>query len=68
VRTIDTVSAVAEYLCVSEKFVRRHALELRASKVGAHLRFRRADVDAYLDAQRLEPHRREAVTPLRRLG
>jgi len=51
------VGAVAEYLGVSTKFVRRHALELGGVKVGSNLRFRRADVDSYLQSNRLAPRR-----------
>jgi len=67
VREIDNVAGVAAYLGVSTKFVRRHALELGASKVGAHLRFRRSRVDSYLDAGSLSA-RRGAVTctPIKR--
>ncbi len=59
------VEECADFLGVSTKFVRRHAVELGASKVGSHLRFRRADVDAYLEARRLWA-RRGAVRPLQR--
>jgi excisionase family DNA binding protein len=61
-RLID-VPGVAAYLDVSEKFVRRHALELGAVKVGSHLRFRRADIDHYLEVNRLDA---KGVRSLRR--
>jgi excisionase family DNA binding protein len=48
------VPGVAAYLDVSQKFVRRHALELGGVKVGSHLRFRPADIDRYLQDNRLE--------------
>ena len=57
------VPGVASYLDVSEKFVRRHALELGAVNVGSHLRFRRADIDHYLQVNRLDA---QGVSSLRR--
>jgi excisionase family DNA binding protein len=56
------VPGVAAYLDVSEKFVRRHALELGAIKIGSHLRFTRADVDRYLEKHRLAPVRLRKVS------
>lgn len=48
-----TVNEVAELLKVSDKTVRRLATrgELPSFRVGAQLRFRRADIDAWVDAQ-----------------
>lgn len=57
------VPAVAAYLDVSSKFVRRHALDLGGVKVGSHLRFSRGDVDRYLQANRLDA---KGGRPLRR--
>lgn len=62
-RLLD-VAAVAEFLGVSQKFIRRHAAELGGVKVGSHLRFRRADVDHYLEVNRLGATK--GVRPLRR--
>lgn len=59
-----TVDAAADYLSVSPKTVRRLAARLGGSKVGGSLRFRRADIDAYVAAQRLLPEGK--VTPLAR--
>lgn len=52
---LETVKDVAERLAVSEKFVRRHALDLGAVRVGSHLRFTRSGVDAYLASRSLSP-------------
>jgi len=48
-----TVNEVAELLKVSDKTVRRLATrgELPSFRVGAQLRFRRADIEAWVDAQ-----------------
>lgn len=53
-RLLD-VSELAERLRVSERFVRRIVAERRISvqKVGRHIRFREADVDAFLEASYL---------------
>ena len=51
---LDDVRDVAAYLRVSEKFVRRHALELGGVKVGPFLRFDRAEVARYLEGRRLD--------------
>lgn len=52
-----TVPEVADYLQVSTKAVRRMALDLGASKIGAQLRFRRSTVDAYLKAHQIGARR-----------
>lgn len=48
-----TVNEVAELLKVSDKTVRRLATrgELPSFRVGAQLRFRRTDIDTWVDAQ-----------------
>lgn len=48
-----TVNEVADLLKVSDKTVRRLATrgELPSFRVGAQLRFRRADIEAWVDAQ-----------------
>lgn len=48
-----TVTDICEMLRASPTFVYRHARELGAIKLGRHLRFRRADVEEWLDQQRL---------------
>lgn len=54
-----SVPVAAEYLSVSERFVRRMVSEGRVPvvKLGKHVRVRRADLDAYIAAST-----REAVT------
>lgn len=47
-----TVGDVSDLLQVAATFVYRHASQLGAIKVGSHLRFRRQDVEAWLEAQR----------------
>jgi excisionase family DNA binding protein len=51
-----TVTDVAELLQVPERYVYRIVQERRItySRIGKYLRFRRADVDAYLTAARRE--------------
>jgi excisionase family DNA binding protein len=49
------VRKTAERLDVSEKFVRRHAMELGAVRVGRLLRFRPSEVERYIRGQRLGP-------------
>jgi excisionase family DNA binding protein len=53
---LDLAQAAA-YLNVSERFVRRLVAERRIAfhKVGHFLRFRAADLDAFLEAGRVEP-------------
>jgi len=55
-RLLD-VSAVAERLNVTERFVRRLVAERRIpiQKVGRHVRFRERDVDAFLEAGYHQP-------------
>lgn len=54
-----TVPDAAEYLTVSERFIRRMVSEGRVPvvKLGKHVRIRRRDLDAYISAST-----REAVT------
>ena len=50
------VEQAAEYLNTSERFVRRLVLERRVVfyKVGAHIRFAQADLDAFVQAGRVD--------------
>ena len=52
-----TLAQAAAYLNVSERFVRRLVAERRIvfHKVGHFLRFRAEDLDAFLEAGRVEP-------------
>ena len=52
-----TLTQAAAYLNVSERFVRRLVAERRIAfhKVGHFLRFRATDLDAFLEAGRVEP-------------
>lgn len=52
-----TVAETADYLNTSVRFVRRLVAERRIAfhKVGRHVRFAVADLDAWLDANRIEP-------------
>jgi excisionase family DNA binding protein len=52
-----TVPEAAAYLNTSERFVRRLIAERRIAfhKVGAHVRIAVADLDAFLQAGRVEP-------------
>ncbi len=52
-----TLAQAAAHLNVSERFVRRLVAERRVAfhKVGHFLRFRAADLDAFLEAGRVEP-------------
>ncbi len=52
-----TLAQAAAYLNVSERFVRRLVAERRIAfhKVGHFLRFQAADLDAFLEAGRVEP-------------
>ena len=52
-----TLAEAAAYLNVSERFVRRLVAERRVAfhKVGHFVRFRAADLDAFLEAGRVEP-------------
>lgn len=54
------VAGAAEYLGTSERHVRRLANERQVPyfKLGAKLRFPPDDLDAWLDAQRIEPVKR----------
>jgi excisionase family DNA binding protein len=52
-----TLAQAAEYLNVTERFMRRLVAERRVAyhKLGRLLRFRRNDLDALLNAGRVEP-------------
>jgi len=52
-----TLAQAAAHLNVSERFVRRLVAERRIAfhKVGHFLRFRAVDLDAFLEAGRVEP-------------
>jgi excisionase family DNA binding protein len=54
-----TVLETAEYLNTSERFVRRLIAERRIAfhHVGRHVRFALSDLEAWLEAQRVEPFR-----------
>ncbi len=49
-----TVKEVSDLLKVGPTFVYRHAAELGGVKVGRHLRFKRGDIDTWLDERRVE--------------
>jgi excisionase family DNA binding protein len=51
-----TIAEAAEYLNVSERFIRRLVAERRVPyyKLGKFVRFRRRDLDAYLSSGRVE--------------
>lgn len=55
-RLLLTVGQAAEYLTVSEHFIRRLVRERRVSfvKIGKHVRFDSDDLDRYIDAGRRE--------------
>ena len=52
-----TITQAAEYLNVSERFMRRLVAERRVAyhKVGKLLRFRSQDLDDFLESGRVEP-------------
>jgi excisionase family DNA binding protein len=54
-----TVQEAADYLNTSVRFVRRLIEERRIAfhKVGRHVRLRQADLEAYVNAGRVEPRR-----------
>ena len=56
--TFDTNEA-ATFLGMSEAWIRKavHLRTLPFLKIGRSVRFRRADLDAFLDARRVEPGR-----------
>lgn len=58
-----TVSEAADYLNTSVRFVRRLVAERRVAfhKVGAHVRIAVADLEAYVQAGRVEPMTRDGV-------
>lgn len=60
---LTDVAGAAEYLHVSEPFIRRLVKErrIRYYKVGWFLRFRRLDLDEFRDAGRVDPLPREAA-------
>lgn len=62
------VPEAADYLNVSVRFVRRLIAERRIAfhKVGAHVRLAVADLDAFVQAGRIEPITRSSV--LRDMG
>ncbi|MGI8807411.1 MAG: helix-turn-helix domain-containing protein [Acidimicrobiales bacterium] len=51
------VAGAARYLGITEVFVRRlvHERRLRYYKLGKFVRFRAADLDAWIEAGRVEP-------------
>jgi excisionase family DNA binding protein len=49
-----TVQEMCELFQVARGFVYRHAKEMGAVNVGSHLRFRRSDVNRWIESQRLE--------------
>lgn len=55
-----TVDQAAEYLNTSQRFVRRLIAERRVAfyKVGAHVRLTAADLEAYVQAGRVDSVRR----------
>ena len=62
-----TILQAAEYLNVSERFMRRLVAERRVAyhKVGKLLRFRSQDLDDFLESGRVEPPR-QALPKTRR--
>lgn len=48
------VKEASQYLGVSEKFIRRHARELGAFKVGPYVRLRPELIDRYLEQRSLD--------------
>ena len=54
-----TLSEAAAYLNVSQRFMRRLVAERRVVfyKVGKFVRFRRADLDSFVESGRVEPTR-----------
>jgi len=65
--TIFSVEALAQYLCVSSKWVYDHAHELPKFKLGGLLRFKKKDVDKIIDSLALKDRARRldnATKPL----
>lgn len=56
--SLQSVEEVADYLGMSTKWVYRNALRLGGIRVGRCLRFRRGNVDKFLESQTLSPRRR----------
>jgi excisionase family DNA binding protein len=58
-----TVEQAAEYMNTSVRFVRRLIAERRIPfhKVGRYVRLKLSDVDAFIDAGRVEPFKRRRV-------
>ncbi|MFC5140537.1 helix-turn-helix domain-containing protein [Actinomycetospora rhizophila] len=58
-----SVPAAAEYLATSERFMRRLVAERRIAfhHVGRHVRFAVTDLDAFVQAGRVEPITRASV-------
>lgn len=58
-----TVPQAAEYLNTSERFIRRLIAERRVAfhRVGRHVRFTAADLDAFVESGRVEPITRRGV-------
>jgi excisionase family DNA binding protein len=52
-----TVKQAAEYLTVSERFIRRIRYEnrIRCVKLGKHVRFRKEDLDAFIEMGLSDP-------------
>ncbi|GAA1332942.1 helix-turn-helix domain-containing protein [Saccharothrix algeriensis] len=57
-----TVQEAADYMNTTVRFVRRLIAERRIAfhHLGRHVRLKRADVDAFINAGRVEPVRRAA--------
>jgi excisionase family DNA binding protein len=58
-----TVPQAADYLNTSERFIRRLIAERRVAfhRVGRHVRFTPADLDAFVESGRVEPITRRDV-------
>ena len=58
-KTYLTVEEAADFLNTSVRFVRRLIEERRIAfhKIGRHVRLQRADLEAYVNAGRIEPRR-----------
>lgn len=52
-----TVKEVAEYLHVSANYVYQNSSDLGGVKIGAALRFRREDIDRFVETHRIAPRK-----------